>query len=196
MDINSIGGATPVTPLPHNPQQGRAPVAPVSRETLADNAGVSKGTADSARHAPPVNMPVVGKEEAGAPNWLRQPGAEAQGVVDNQSRRGQAASQPNAAPEYVVGSRPANPEQEAGKTKQGTDAEKAELQKGVDELNKFILPYNTALSFSVDQNSGRLVVKVVDNETQEVIKQIPSEEALRIARSLEQLQGLLVRQKA
>ncbi|MCL2020986.1 MAG: flagellar protein FlaG [Betaproteobacteria bacterium] len=190
MDITSIGGATPVTPLPQNPQQGRAPNAPVSRETMADNAGGSKG-ADSARQAPPANMPVVGKEETSLPNWPRQPGAEAQSFLANQTRRGQAASQPSAEPESVF-NRPMSPEQKAEMAKQ----ELEELQRSVDEIRQFVLPYNSSLNFSVDKDSGRLIVKVVDNETQEVIKQIPSEDAMKLARSLEQLQGLLVRQKA
>ncbi|MCL2075337.1 MAG: flagellar protein FlaG [Betaproteobacteria bacterium] len=187
MEITGIGGATPVAPVPQSPQQGRAPVAPVSRETMADNAGVSKGAADGARQAPPVNAPVVGKEEAGASGW-RQPGVEAESVVSSQARRGQAASQPGAATE----NRTMSPAEEAEKAKQ----EMAELRSSVESLNQFVMPYNNSLNFSIDQDTGRLIVKVVDNETQEVIKQIPSEEAVKLARSLEQLQGLLVRQKA
>ena len=189
MDITSIGGATPAAPLPQNPQQGRAPATPVSRETMADNA-MSKGS-DAARQAQPGNMPVVGKEAAGGANWPRQPGAEAQGVFSDQARRGQAASQANAEPESVF-QRPMTPEQKAEQAKQ----EFQELQKSAEKIKQFVLPYNSSLNFYVDQDSGRLVVKVVDNETQEVIKQIPSEDALKLARSLEQLQGLLVRQKA
>jgi len=40
------------------------------------------------------------------------------------------------------------------------------------------------------------VVKVVDLETKEVIRQIPSPEVLEIAKAVDQLQGLLIRQKA
>jgi flagellar protein FlaG len=195
MDINSIGGATPVAPTPQTPQQGRAPVAPVSRETLANNAGVSKGAADGGTNAPPVNMPVVAKEEDSATNWQRQPGVEAQETMGNQARRGQVASQANARTDATQESafkRPLSTEEE----KQAAQKELEEVKQSVEDLNEFILPYNSSINFSIDKESGRLVVKVIDNETKEVIKQIPSEEAVKLARSLEQLQGLLVRQQA
>jgi flagellar protein FlaG len=44
--------------------------------------------------------------------------------------------------------------------------------------------------------SDRLVVKVVDSETQEVIRQIPSEEMLRIARNLDSFESLMLRERA
>jgi len=189
MDITSIGGATPTAPTPQNPQ-GRSPVAPVSRETLANEAGVDKGAAN--RGSTPANMPVVAKEETDAPNWQRQPGAEAQGVVGSQTRRGQAASQADTAAPKSIMKRPLSPEEE----KQAAQEEFEAVQQSAQKLNDFVLPYNNSLNFSVDRDSGRLIVKVIDNETQEVIKQIPGEDAIKLARSLEQLQGLLVRQKA
>jgi len=51
------------------------------------------------------------------------------------------------------------------------------------------------LQFSIDEGTGRTVVKVVDPETQQVIQQIPSEQLLEIAKSLESSTGLLVKQK-
>jgi len=52
------------------------------------------------------------------------------------------------------------------------------------------------LRFSMDEDSGKLIVRVVDTATKEVIRQIPSEESLAISQSIEKLQGLLVKQKA
>jgi flagellar protein FlaG len=40
------------------------------------------------------------------------------------------------------------------------------------------------------------VVKVTDTETDKVIKQIPSKEALELAKALDKLRGLLVKQEA
>lgn len=48
----------------------------------------------------------------------------------------------------------------------------------------------------VDDETGIHVVKVMDINTQEVIRQYPSEEILSLAKSLDKLQGLLIRQKA
>lgn len=52
------------------------------------------------------------------------------------------------------------------------------------------------LQFSVDEETGHTVVKVVDPETQQVIQQIPTERVLEIAKSLATSTGLLVQQKA
>jgi flagellar protein FlaG len=53
-----------------------------------------------------------------------------------------------------------------------------------------------SLEFSIDDASGRTVVKVVDAETKELIRQIPSEEVLALARNLERIEGLLLRDTA
>ena len=52
------------------------------------------------------------------------------------------------------------------------------------------------LQFTVDEDTGIDVVKVVDTDTKEVIRQFPSEEILAIAKAIDQLQGLLVKDKA
>ncbi|HEX7633662.1 MAG TPA: flagellar protein FlaG, partial [Noviherbaspirillum sp.] len=45
-------------------------------------------------------------------------------------------------------------------------------------------------------DTDRPVVKVVDQQTKTVIRQIPTEETLEIAKALDRVQGLLIRQKA
>ena len=47
------------------------------------------------------------------------------------------------------------------------------------------------LRFSIDSDTGKTVIKVVDAQTDEVIRQIPSKEAIEIARTLDKVQGLL-----
>jgi len=54
----------------------------------------------------------------------------------------------------------------------------------------------SSLEFSVDADTNRIVVKVVDNETRELVRQIPMEEMLALAKAMNQLQGLLLRTKA
>jgi flagellar protein FlaG len=53
-----------------------------------------------------------------------------------------------------------------------------------------------SLSFSIDDSTGKTVVMVTDAETGEMIRQIPSEEMLALARSLEKMQGMLLQQQA
>ena len=71
-----------------------------------------------------------------------------------------------------------------------------ELKDVVKEVNDFVNPFNNSLQFSIDKDSDTMVVKVIDISTKEVIKQIPSEEMLALAKALDQLKGLLVKQKA
>lgn len=63
-------------------------------------------------------------------------------------------------------------------------------------INTAIQSLSRGLQFSVDEDTHKTVVRVVDTQTNEVIRQMPSEEALAIAKALDKLQGLLLRQKA
>ncbi|OVZ58051.1 hypothetical protein CDO44_16945 [Pigmentiphaga sp. NML080357] len=71
-----------------------------------------------------------------------------------------------------------------------------QLQAAVDNFNQFIPLATHNLTFSIDEDSGTVVVKIVDGDTQDVIRQIPSEQALALSRSLDQLKGLLLDGKA
>lgn len=52
-------------------------------------------------------------------------------------------------------------------------------------LNEHMKAVQSELHFSVDKDSGRTVIKVMDLATQKVIRQIPNEEALNVARKLD-----------
>ena len=71
-----------------------------------------------------------------------------------------------------------------------------ELEAAVQKVQNFTQNVAKELQFDIDKDSGRTVVKVVDISTKEVIRQIPSEEMLAMAKALDQIQGLLVKQKA
>ncbi len=58
------------------------------------------------------------------------------------------------------------------------------LSKSLDKLNNSSM-FNAELEFSVDTASGRQVVKVVDKSSQTVIRQIPSEEAIKMSEALD-----------
>jgi flagellar protein FlaG len=70
------------------------------------------------------------------------------------------------------------------------------LGESVKQLNDTVSLFNRDLQFTTDEESGAHVVKVVNRSTKEVIRQIPSEEAVRLAQALGRLQGLLVSDKA
>lgn len=86
--------------------------------------------------------------------------------------------------------------EEVARKRQEERKDEDELTKAVDEMNERSELLRRNLQFSVDDESGRMVIKVVDSQTDEVIRQIPKEEMLEIARSLEKAEGLLFRAKA
>jgi len=71
-----------------------------------------------------------------------------------------------------------------------------QVKQATERINKTIQTLSRNLEFTVDEESQENVVKVVDKDTGEVIRQMPSEETLRIANALDQLQGLIIKQKA
>jgi len=75
-------------------------------------------------------------------------------------------------------------------------AEKAVVDDALQSINKHMQTQSPNLEFSVDEDSNRTIVKVMDRSTGEVIRQMPSAEAIEIARALDKLQGLLVSDKA
>lgn len=72
----------------------------------------------------------------------------------------------------------------------------SQVKDATDKLNKVMQGVNRNLNFTVDEDTGLNIVKVVDVSTKEVIRQIPSPEVVQIAKSIDQLQGLLLKQKA
>lgn len=71
-----------------------------------------------------------------------------------------------------------------------------QVNEAVKQINEALKKLSQNLEFSIDSDARRTVVKVVDQQTKDVIRQIPTPEALEIAKALDRVQGLLVRQKA
>lgn len=72
----------------------------------------------------------------------------------------------------------------------------ATLGKAIEELNRYVAGSRTDLRFAVDRDAGQLVVSIIDAESGQVLRQMPSLEALRIARYLEHDRLGLIRQRA
>jgi len=71
--------------------------------------------------------------------------------------------------------------------------ERAEaLQETVTELNDYMQNFNRTLQFTVDETSGDTVVKVIDSETDEVVRQIPSQELIDARNAAEKYRGILL----
>lgn len=70
------------------------------------------------------------------------------------------------------------------------------VSEAVRNLNDYVQQLNRTLQFSVDEASGRTIIRVMDAETREVIRQIPPEEVVALARQLETGAGGLVEERA
>jgi len=63
-------------------------------------------------------------------------------------------------------------------------------------IEDFVKSVGRSLSFSVDASTGQHIMRVVDPNSGEVIRQLPADETLRIARSIDYFQSMLVHQRA
>lgn len=70
-----------------------------------------------------------------------------------------------------------------------------DVDQAVQKINDTLQTLSQKLEFSVDKETDAFVVKVVDKETKEVIRQIPSEEMLNLAKALDKLQGLIIKDR-
>lgn len=71
----------------------------------------------------------------------------------------------------------------------------------MNKVSSYMQNVQRNLNFSIDDSTGQTVVKVIDAESEEVIRQFPSEEMLALARHLSELNGesvsgLLMQSKA
>jgi len=66
-----------------------------------------------------------------------------------------------------------------------------ELEDVVKEINHVMASVQRDINFSVDESSGREVISVYEKGTEKLIRQLPSEEALKLLDNLEQLKGIL-----
>jgi flagellar protein FlaG len=70
-----------------------------------------------------------------------------------------------------------------------TEISAEDLRAAVAQLNESVQQIQRDLLFSVDDSSGRTIVRVVNSETDEVVRQMPTEEVLRISRNLKDQVG-------
>ncbi|MFU8790160.1 MAG: flagellar protein FlaG [Methylobacter sp.] len=72
---------------------------------------------------------------------------------------------------------------------------KEQIAGAVADMNEFFQLAKRSLQFSLDEDSEMMVIQIRDEDGQ-VIKQIPQEEALELARRLDEFRGLLFESKA
>ncbi|MEM6710469.1 MAG: flagellar protein FlaG [Pseudomonadota bacterium] len=72
----------------------------------------------------------------------------------------------------------------------------AEVGSAVTALNDYVQAQQRDLRFALDSDTGRPIVRVLDSNTQEVIRQIPNEVALRLARNVKAARDLMANDPA
>lgn len=144
----------------------------------------------------------------GMPQTGIRPGAEQVPVLQSAQNGEQvtaaAIRQPAESQAPVIGKKATDPEWKVGKgttddsQKAGLPADAMHTKEAMEGIAQSLqsVSRSSGLQFAVDDELGRVVVKVVDPETQEVIKQFPSEDAIRLSKSLGKLSGSLHQEKA
>lgn len=127
-------------------------------------------------------MNIDSVQTAGAP----QRPAAAEAVLQASRQAKAAASQPP----------PSNQVAQADQNRPESENRQYTVQEAVKHLEHFVSLTSADINFSIDEASGVQVVKITDRQSKEVIRQFPSEEAIRIAQALDQLQGVFVKDKA
>ncbi|KAI3596060.1 Flagellar protein FlaG (plasmid) [Cupriavidus necator H850] len=74
--------------------------------------------------------------------------------------------------------------------------EAVDTSAAIGELVEALKTTSIGLRFEIDETTHRVITKVIDKETGDLIRQMPTEEVLRIARAIDKLQGLFVSQAA
>jgi len=127
----------------------------------------------------PINSTAVPAFSSGEsrPAFLRLPSADAAASVDAHGPVTGIANGP--APDVPAGKAPG-----------------ADMQAVTDALNAKAQELQTSLRFQIDKTTGRTVISVIDDLDGKVLIQIPDEEALAVAQSLQRMQAQLVQQRA
>ena len=66
-----------------------------------------------------------------------------------------------------------------------------EVEVALEEVNAFVQSMQRNLSFSIDEQLGQEIISITDSETQEVIRQIPSEELVVVRKKMDDVVGIL-----
>ena len=74
--------------------------------------------------------------------------------------------------------------------------EETKVRAAAEDIQKFFHSVKRNLEFSIDEGSGKVIVKVIASDSGEVIRQIPNAEILKLADSLSDANSLLFRAKA
>jgi len=94
----------------------------------------------------------------------------------------------------VPAAEPAAKSPEAAPVQSAPSVPQKQIDQALDRLKAAMPAKANALTFSLDNQTGDTIARVVDSETGEIIRQIPSKELVEIAKALDKMQGMLIKQ--
>jgi flagellar protein FlaG len=100
------------------------------------------------------------------------------------------ATKPVQVEQYNVGSQSNAEVQRVSQSESGLSTD--EIEQIVSELNNFIQIFNTKIAFEIDKETKKTVLKIIDAQSNEIIRQIPPEELLAISKRISELLGLII----
>ena len=109
-------------------------------------------------------------------------------VANPQPRSGQA----EAVAQQITAARTVN----APSVQETAKVSRETVEAAANKIQSFVSSMSRDLNIFVDSSSGKAVIRVVDPQSSETVRQIPGEEALRLARTIDYLSSMLVNQKA
>ena len=138
-------------------------------------------------------------------NLKAQQDAGATGYANLVKQGGFSVKSAPDAPKTTVEARPqvTNPpklaavgNEQDGKPQKTVVLNEEELQTVTADLSKLMQSLNTDIEFSIHKASGRMMVRVVDSKTQDVLKEFPPEELLDTIGAIREYVGALLDKKA
>ena len=69
-----------------------------------------------------------------------------------------------------------------------------QVQQSLEDINKVMAGFSISVQFQIDPDYKELIVKVVDQDTGKLIRQIPTEEVVKMSKAMDNLKGLLFAQ--
>lgn len=129
------------------------------------------------------NVPRVGNTESGSTSAARQAAIRA-AMGDGTGRS--PSLQETASPAQAV---------QPGSGGQKPRQDRAAVEEVARQMNES-MSNSTSLRFQVDGDSHKVVVRVVDKTTEELIRQIPSKEILEMSKRIREMQGALLDKRA
>jgi len=96
----------------------------------------------------------------------------------------------------AISQAPTAPKTEApAKSLQKETRSAEEIRKDLNAINEQLKTMNRSIQFSIDDKSNEVVVKIVDRDTGEVVRQIPPESVVKLRDSMADMAGLIVEKK-